>query len=202
MRVTARVLASLVGVAAITFAGHRLIAVNATTVGFTYLILVLLIATTWGFVESAVASLAATVAFNFYFLPPIGTLTIADPENWVALFSFLITSLVASRLSTRAKRRTLDAIERQQDIERLYTFSRAILLIDARESFAKQLTAKLAEIFDFDAAVLHERRTGEFSRAGPAEFDGLEDALRDAALNGTSFFDAQRKCVVTAVRLG
>jgi len=54
----------------------------------------------------------------------------------VALFSFLATSLIASRLSAKAERRALDAIARQQDIERLYTFSRAILLIDGSEPFA------------------------------------------------------------------
>jgi two-component system sensor histidine kinase KdpD len=197
-----RLLLSLAGVAVVTYTAHNLIPVNATTVGFAYLVLVLLIASTWGFVESALASVAATLSFNFFFLPPVGTLTIADPQNWVALFSFLTTSLIASRLSTEAKRQALDAIERQQDVERLYTFSRAILLIDTGEPFAKQLAVKLAEIFQLSAAVLYERRTGEFFRAGPSDFEGLDDQLRDAALHGTSFSDAQRNRTMTAVRLG
>ena len=154
-----RLLLSLAGVAVVTYTAHNLIPVNATTVGFAYLVLVLLIASTWGFVESALASIAATLSFNFFFLPPVGTLTIADPQNWVALFSFMTTSLMASRLSSEAKRQALDAIERQQDVERLYTFSRAILLIDTGEPFAKQLAVKLAEIFQLSAAVLYERRT-------------------------------------------
>ena len=197
-----RLLLSLAGVAVVTYTAHNLVPVNATTVGFAYLVLVLLIASTWGFVESALASIAATLSFNFFFLPPVGTLTIADPQNWVALFSFLTTSLIASRLSTEAKRRALDAIERQQDVERLYTFSRAILLIDSGEPFAKQLVAQLAEGFRLNAAVLYERRTGEFFRAGPSDFEGLDDQLRDAALHGTSFSDAQRNRMMTAVRLG
>ena len=99
-----RLLLSLAGVAGVTYTAHDLIPVNATTAGFAYLVLVLLIASTWGFVESALASIAATLSFNFFFLPPVGTLTIADPQNWVALFSFLTTSLMASRLSSKAKR--------------------------------------------------------------------------------------------------
>jgi two-component system sensor histidine kinase KdpD len=197
-----RLLLSLGGVAVVTYTAHHLIPVNATTVGFAYLVLVLLIASTWGFVESALASIAATLSFNFFFLPPVGTLTIADPQNWVALFSFLTTSLMASRLSSEAKRQALDAIERQQDVERLYTFSRAILLIDTGEPFAMQLAVKLAEIFQLSAAVLYERRTGEFFRAGPSDFEGLDDQLRDVALHGTSFSDAQRNRTMTAVRLG
>jgi two-component system, OmpR family, sensor histidine kinase KdpD len=202
LRLALRVVASLAGVAIITVAARSFVPVNAATVGFAYLVLVLLIASTWGIIESVCASIAATLTFNFFFLPPVGTFSIADPHNWVALFSFLATSLIASRLSTEVKRRALDAIERQQDVERLYTFSRAILLIDSAELFAKQLTMKLAEIFQLSAAVLYERRTGEFFRAGPSDFEGLDDQLRDAALQGTSFSDAPRNRIITAVRLG
>jgi two-component system sensor histidine kinase KdpD len=106
-----RLLASLAGVACITFAGLRLIPVNVTTVGFAYLLWVLIVASTWGFLEAALASIAATVIFNFFFFPPVGTLTIADAQNWIALFAFLATSLIASRLSAKAKRQTQEAIE-------------------------------------------------------------------------------------------
>jgi two-component system, OmpR family, sensor histidine kinase KdpD len=197
-----RLVLSLAGVTVVTFTGYSLVPVNATTIGFAYLLLVLVIASFWGFLEAALASLAATLTFNFYFLPPVGTLTIADPQNWVALFSFLTTALMASRLSAEAKRRASDAVARQQDLERLYTFSRAILLIDNSEPFAKQLVRKLAEVFEMSAVVLYERRTEEFFRAGPLDFDGLDDQLRDAALQGTSFSDAQRSRTITAVRLG
>src|SRR5438874_3989774 len=162
-----RLAMSLAGVAALTFAAHRLLPVNATTAGFGYLLLVLIIASTWGFVDALAASIAATLAFNYFFFPPIRTFTIEDPKNWVALFSFLATSLIASRLSEIAKRRAHDAVSRQQDLERLYTFSRGILLITNTEPFSKQLVTRLAEIFELSAAVLYERRTGEFHRAGP-----------------------------------
>ncbi len=195
-------LLSLAGVAIITLTAFYAIPHNATTVGFAYLLLVLVIASTWGLAEATLASLAATLTFNFFFLPPIGRFTIADPQNWVALFSFLATALIASRLSATAKRQALDAVERQRDIERLYTFSRAILLTDPVEPLAKQLARKLAEVFGLESAVLFDRRTGEIHRAGPSDFDGMEDQLRDAASQGTSYFDPQHKRVITAVRLG
>ncbi|MEO7653230.1 MAG: DUF4118 domain-containing protein, partial [Bryobacteraceae bacterium] len=193
---------SLVGVELVTFAAARVLPVNASTAGFAYLLLVLIVASTCGFLEASLASIAATLAFNFFFFAPVGTFTIADPHNWVALFSFLSPSLIASRLSDKAKQRALDAIERQQDVERLYTFSRALLLIDSGEPFAKQLVQKIAEIFDVSAVVLYDRRTGEIHRAGPSEFDGLDEQLRDAALRGTAFSDTTRSRVITAVRLG
>ncbi len=196
-----RLLLSVAGLTVITYAA-RLISVNSTTVGFAYFLLVLGLASTWGFFEAAVASIGATLTLNYFFLPPVGTFTIADPQNWVALISFLTTSLIASRLSIEAKRRTLDAIERQQDIERLYTFSRAILLIGSFESLPKQLVRSLQDIFQFSGAVLYERRTEEFHRAGPADLESLDGELRDAALHGTSFSDLPSNRTVTAVRLG
>src|SRR5512140_2930135 len=153
-----RIIVSLSGLAVLTLSAHGF-PVNATTAGFAYLLLVLIVASTWGFIEACVLSVAATLAFNFFFFPPVGTLNIAGVQNWVALFTFLTTSLIASRLSTKAKRRALDAIERQQDIERLYAFSRAILLIDSSEAFPAQLMQKLADIFQLSAAVLYDRRT-------------------------------------------
>jgi two-component system sensor histidine kinase KdpD len=54
------------------------------------------------------------VAFNFFFLPPVGTFTVIDPQNWVALFTFLAVSLVASRLSSVARDRAALAAERAQ----------------------------------------------------------------------------------------
>lgn len=80
-----RVLVSLSGVVLVTYVAYRVIPVNATTVGFVYLLLILIVASTWGFLEAALASVLATLVFNFFFLPPVGTFTIADPQNWVAL---------------------------------------------------------------------------------------------------------------------
>src|ERR1700677_1300154 len=87
-------------VTAIDFRLH----VNPTTVALTFLVAVLLVSAYWGLRYALVLALGATAAFNFYFLPPIGTFTIADPQNWVALFAFLMTALVASDLAERARR--------------------------------------------------------------------------------------------------
>jgi two-component system sensor histidine kinase KdpD len=202
LKLGVRSLVSIAGVALATLAAYRAFQVNATTAGFAYLLLVLVIASTWGFTEACLASVSATLALNLFFLPPIGRLTIYDKQNWVALFSFLATALIASRLSAKAKRRTQDAIAHRQDVERLYTFSRAILLTEVGEPFARQLAARLAEIFPVDAVALYDRRTEEIYRAGPSDFDGLDDQLRDAARHGGSYADTGQRRVITAVRLG
>ena len=199
-----RLLVSFAGVAIVTFVANRLIPVNTTTVGFAYLLLVLVIASAWGFLEAALASVLATLLFNFFFFPPIGKFTIADPQNWVALFSFLATSLIASRLSAMAKRRALEAIERHRDLEHLYAFSRAMLLIDKAGPFPQQLLDRLAEIFELRAAVLFERNTGAFCRTGIPDigFEDVKERLREAAVHGVSLSDPNRQPIIVAVRLG
>jgi two-component system sensor histidine kinase KdpD len=199
-----RVLVALSGVVLVTYAGYRLIPVNATTVGFAYLLLILIVASTSGFLEAALCSLLATLLFNFFFLPPVGRFTIADPQNWIALFSFLVTSLIASRLSAAAKRRALEAIERQRDLERLYGFSRAMLLIDRRAPFPQQLVDRLAEIFELAEAVLYECRSARFYRTGTPDngVDDLDDLLRRAALYGTTPGNAKQQRIIAPVRLG
>jgi len=197
-----RYLTSVAVVVLTTFIAHSVTPVNATTVGFAYLLLVLILASTWGFGEAAVASILATLAFNFFFLPPVGTLTIADPQNWIALFSFLATALIAGRLSAKAERRAEEAIARRQDVERLYTFSRAILLISGPEPFPKRLVQTLAQSFGLESAALYDRRTDQIYRGGPGELERIDEQLRESARLGASFSDTSKRWVITAIRLG
>jgi len=90
---------------------------NATTVTLSYLLLVLLIASSSRLWVAVLISVVSMLAVNFFFLPPVGTFTIADPQNWISLFAFLGVSLVASRLSAAARERETIAIERAQLVE-------------------------------------------------------------------------------------
>lgn len=196
-------IATVVGiVAAITLICFRLVPVNATTAALAYVVAILFIGARWGLAESIVGSLAAVAFFNFYFLPPIRTFTIADPQNWVALFAFLATSITASHFSMQAKKHTLDAMERQREMERLYALSRSILLIEPSRPVPKQLAMQIAETFEASAVVLYDRGTGEFFRAGPEDFPDSDGKLRQAAVEGTLFRDKATHTVVTSVRLG
>ncbi|MBV9495327.1 MAG: DUF4118 domain-containing protein [Acidobacteria bacterium] len=122
MKNALRLLAGGAAVAALTFVAKAL-DTNATTVGFAYLVLVLVVSVWGGLAVGLCVSVAATLAFNFYFLPPTGTLTIQDPANWVALGSFFLASLIASRLVVTARRETEIAEGRRRELEALYTLS-------------------------------------------------------------------------------
>src|SRR5664279_2859076 len=112
-----------VGVIGVTTAISRVAGANPTTVGFVYLIAVLAVAVPRGLFAGVVASLAGTACYNYFFLPPVGTFTVADPANWVALAAFLIASTVASRLVVKARVRADDAEARRREVEGLYDLS-------------------------------------------------------------------------------
>src|SRR5215831_573693 len=100
-------------IAAITYFYSRVFTqANNTTVAMTFLLAILAIATTWGLRAAIFASIAGVLCFNFFWLPPIYTLTITDPQNLVAFTAFLVTSVVASQLSASAKQRADEAMRR------------------------------------------------------------------------------------------
>src|ERR1700735_3717305 len=111
----------------ITIFYRKVLPVNATTVALTFLLAILAVSTVWGIAVSVFMSVAAMLAFNYYFLPPVGKFTVADPQNWVALFAFLVVSVSASSLSTRARQKAEDASARRREIENLYAFSQVLL---------------------------------------------------------------------------
>lgn len=101
----------------------RLGGANPTTAGFLFLLAVLGLAVVRGLTASVTASVGATLAFNWFFFPPLHTFTIAAPANWVALFSFLVVAVVVSRLVLRARKEADDALRRRREIEVLYGLS-------------------------------------------------------------------------------
>lgn len=204
VRLVLRLLLALSLVAAITFVFFRFIHVNVTTVGFFYLVAILVIATAGGFLEASVSSVVAMLCFNFFFFPPIGTFTVADPQNWVALFAFLATALTASQLSARLKRQSKEALDRQREIERLYALSRAILLTDAAQPTAKQIARQIAHVFQYPSVGLYDRKTGEFYLDGPAAFqevDAIRAKLSEAAIEA-SVLHEPNEILIAPISLG
>lgn len=95
--------------------------ISITTVALSLLLVVLFVATLWGSRPALVSAIVGVLCFNYFFLPPVGTWTIADPENWVAFVAFLVIALTAGQLSARLKRRAEEAESGRIEIERLYT---------------------------------------------------------------------------------
>jgi two-component system, OmpR family, sensor histidine kinase KdpD len=153
-----RALACLVLVGTITWIAFYVLNVNALIVGFAYVLAVLIVAARWGLTESFVTSVAAMLCLNFYFLPPLLTLTIADPQNWVALFVFMVTAITASKLSASARNRAAEAQARRIEVERLYQLSLSLMLIDNTSQLGPQVAASVRKQSGFFAVAMPQKK--------------------------------------------
>jgi K+-sensing histidine kinase KdpD len=129
---------------------------NSTEVALTLLLVVLFSSTLFGSRAGLTAAIAGIVCFNFFFLPPYYTLTIADPGNWVTFGAFIITAIIAGQLSGYARRRAEESEARQTKIESLYEELKGAFE-QASEAEALRRSEKLkSALLD---AVTHDLRT-------------------------------------------
>ena len=192
---TVRTISALTGLAVVTLLLRSWLQVsNAATISVTYLLLVLLVAATSRLAIAVVTSLAAMLCLNFFFLPPVGTLTIADPHNWVALFAFLVVSLVASHLSAVARARTDEAVGRRNELARLFDLSRDVLMITESRQALADLARAISRRFDLEFVAVAVPREGDWdvyqAGARTIELDKRQLASAYATAQTTLEFDA------------
>ena len=186
-----RAMACLAMVAGITWLAFSVLHVNALIVGFAYVLVVLVVAARWGLVESLVASVTAVLCLNYFFLPPVLSFTIADPQNWVALFVFMVTAITASRLSASVRKGAAEAQARRIEVERLYQLSLSLMLLDTAKSLAPQITSNVRRQFECQAVAFFDELTGEIHLSG-GEGQGLELEVLRSIARGESVQLAQR----------
>lgn len=192
-------------VAATTFVAwlyRHVFHVNPTTVALTFLLMVLWVAAYWGFRFSVFLAVLATLAFNYYFLPPIGTLTVADPQNWVALFAFLVTAGIASQLADRARRQTADANQRRRDVERLYAFSQRLLATDNVAELLNAIPSYVRDGFGAQAAAVYLLSSQQVYRTDPTAAIFPVHDLQMVSSRGEPVIDHARGVSLTPLHLG
>jgi K+-sensing histidine kinase KdpD len=206
-----RAIAALVGV---TFLYSRVLNVtNSTTVALTFLLVVLVVATTSSLRAAVVTSMVAMLCFNYFFLPPFGTFRIADPENWVALVTFLAVSLVASNLSSVARRRAEETVRlmgelKEAEIARKSEELKSALLASLGHDLRTPLTAIRVAATNLQASWLTEPQRREQSDLVLSEverltrlFQNILDMARiDAGAVGTDLQWVHPSEIVQAAR--
>jgi two-component system sensor histidine kinase KdpD len=172
-----RIAVGILFVAVIVFVYRAWIHANPATVGFTLLVAILVISAVWGLRYAIFLSIISTLAYNFFFLPPIGTFTIADPQNWVALTAFLCTAIIASQLAERARREALSANRRRGEVERLYALSQDLLAAENVLSLVNAIPRNVVEALNATAVgiFLIERKKVYFSDLKAQELLNEED---------------------------
>jgi two-component system sensor histidine kinase KdpD len=131
-------------------------AANLTTTALAFVLGVTLAAVFWGSGPALLGSVVALLSLNYFFIPPVHTWTIRDPENLVAFAVFLVVALTVGQLSSRAHHQAREAEARRQELEKLYDQLRnAFEAASEAESLRRSERLKTA-LLD---AVTHDLRT-------------------------------------------
>jgi two-component system, OmpR family, sensor histidine kinase KdpD len=148
-----------------------------SNVSLTFLTAILGIAVAYGLWPSLYASVLGMACFNFFFLPPLYTFTIAAPDNIVALFFFLATAIIASHLGARVRNQAVVARHRADITEALYQFSRKLAGIVAMDDLLWTTCHQVATLLDINAVILLPKDGALSVRAGypPDDAPGSAD---------------------------
>jgi two-component system, OmpR family, sensor histidine kinase KdpD len=162
---TLRSVATILILALVTFAGYECRA-SVLTAGIVDLVLILVLAFRWGFLEGAVASAAAVASLDFFFMPPLLSFYEREPQDWIATVVFALIALFLSRFADGLHRQSTQTDLERARLERLYLTSRDILLIDRGREMGTQLTHLIEDVFRADAVALWDAREARMDKAG------------------------------------
>jgi two-component system sensor histidine kinase KdpD len=193
-------LLSLAGILVCTWISFRL-GQNLASVGFIYLVFVVLAAVYGGFWQATLVSVIAVACLDYFFNEPIFSLSVGNMSNWVELGAFEFTALVISQLSNRANLRALEAVEQRRDTERLYYTARRILLSDQPGDPGNLVTSLIREVFELRGVILLDALSDAVYESGFLT-PGVSQRTRDAHLLDTDTFEFQEKSWFCVLRLG
>jgi two-component system, OmpR family, sensor histidine kinase KdpD len=180
----------------------RVPSIAITTVVLTYLLVILLASASWGLGVSIFMSVVATLVLDFYFFPPVGRFTISDPQDWASLFAFLITSVIGSNLSARARRQAEEANRRRNEVEKLYEFSRHLLEGRDPVDLLNEIPRQIVHLFGAAGAALYLPDKPDIFRSGIAASQLDAVRLRAAAVRDDADIDHSQGLYFAPVRLG
>jgi two-component system sensor histidine kinase KdpD len=126
--------------------------VPVLSLGVLYVFAVLPIAVVWGTAYAVPVAVASMLAFNFFFLPPVYTLTLADRENWLALLVYVVTAIVVSALASGARRRRAEAEQREREAALLADVATALLRGARPEDELSGIESRTAELLGVSSA--------------------------------------------------
>ena len=144
----------------------------------------------------------STFLYNFYFLPPVRRLTIADPQNWVAVAIFLFTSVLVSHLSDRERQQAEASEARRRDVELLYRLSQRLLVQDDVKELARSTPSIITSVFGFRAVALYVSATETIFYSDPEQILVSAAELRRPHSPEQDTIWSNDAYVVVALRMG
>jgi len=152
-----------------------------SNVALVLLVAVLASAVAFGLWPSLFACLICALAYNFFFLPPLYTFTIAEPENVITLLVFVLVAGIASNLTARVRMQAIVARQRAATTEDLYRFSRKLSGIATLDDLLWATAYQVAHMLHLHVVVLLPEQENLQVRAGYPPEDTLEEGDLAAA---------------------
>jgi len=189
----------IAGVAAITAICYPLHLDFAIT-GCLYLLLVVLQSTFASFTASAIVSVIAIGCLDYFFIPPMLTLRISSPLDGLALITFLVTTLVITRLASKAREEARNAEARRKDLARLYDLASRLVSVSPQVAVKRGYLGIFREIFDLRSVCLFDGMAGAVTCDGNSEH-ALSDRTREAYISDSDYLDEGAKTAVRCLRV-
>jgi two-component system sensor histidine kinase KdpD len=139
------------------------------------------VAVRYGLIPSLLATVAASLCYNFFFLPPVYTFTITDPTNVAAFVLFTVVAVIVSNIAARGRTHTVTALERVRTIESLYAFSRKLAGVGPLDDALWATTYQTALMLKVRVVLLLPEDGSIAVKAGYPPEDTLEEADLAAA---------------------
>ena len=147
---------------------------NVANVALVFLAAILFVAARYGLAPSLFACVAGSLAFNFFFLPPIYTFTVADPENVVALAFFLIVAVFVSNITSRTRSEALTARRRARITAELFSFSQKLAGIVELDDLLWAIAHQVALMLNVRVVILLPKGDGVAVSSGFPPEDQLD----------------------------
>jgi two-component system, OmpR family, sensor histidine kinase KdpD len=192
----AKLLICIAVVLASTYGGYYIFHVSALVMNLTFVLIVLVVAARWGLLESITTSIVAMLSLSYFFFPPILSFRVADPQNWVALFAFMVIAITASRLSAGLQQRAQEARDRQAELDRLYQLGRSLMLIDGHGDLSTKIARTLKEECGFSLVAYCDGIDGRIDYSGTDDDSIEKQMLRDVARGEGSWFVWRKKSLL------
>jgi len=152
---------------------------NASTTAFSFLIIVLLSAFFGDFLVALTTSIVAALCFDYYFLPPFGTFNITSFFDWISLATFLLASVMISRLTASASENKIQVRTLNKSLVQLKEFGEWLLSIPDNTLTLSGIAKEALNIFSLDYCSIHVYGDGKWQHFTGAAASNISQEIEN-----------------------
>lgn len=165
-----------------------------------HLLLVVVLALRWGFLEASLLSIVSVICLDYFFTEPLFAFYMVDSHDWVALITFESVALLVGRLSDQLRSHDRATEMHRSRLQRLYELSRDILRLDQRQGHDQQLADLIRDTLDLRGVAIWNAHQMLLSKSG--DYSLSEEEIRSTYFTETDEDDPDRDIARRVLRTG